>query len=390
MSTYVKNDTVRPKDETRVKETKSTANLHEHQQSLRYIFITSFILVVVSSYIYPRFLNRQYKTNSNMMTSRSSRYSNFAGAISEKLQNDRFWLEGDKQHWYHVEIGEVQGSLKDPTITEEYVMSKFVQLDADEETKNFISQSVYKADQIFTQMWHNLAKAVLKRFFGYTQTDINGYLRRGSMFVLSTQQFMLLREKAGLPSNLDKPEGSLIDLGAGDGKPTEYLKPFYKDTFATEASWAMRDILEEKSINVLDINNWDGDEHSPRSFDIISCLNLLDRCEKPKSILRQIRNALKPDGVLLIALVLPFNPYVEWNSSHEPVEDLLDAPLPNDQGNGDSKFSFEKQIASIIEVVHKEGFSVDAWTRVPYLCEGDMGQSLYVLSDAVLLCSLNK
>lgn len=324
------------------------------------------------------------------MTSRSSRYSNFAGAISEKLQNDRFWLEGDKQHWYHVEISEVQGSLKDPTITEEYVMSKFVQLDDDEETKNFISQSVYKADQIFTQMWHNLAKAVLKRFFGYTQTDINGYLRRGSMFVLSTQQFMLLREKAGLPSNLDKPEGSLIDLGAGDGKPTEYLQPFYKDSYATEASWAMRDILEEKSINVLDINNWDGDEHYQRSFDIISCLNLLDRCEKPKSILRQIRNALKPDGVLLIALVLPFNPYVEWNSSHEPVEDLLDAPLPNDQGNGDSKFSFEKQIASIIEVVHKEGFSVDAWTRVPYLCEGDMGQSLYVLSDAVLLCSLNK
>ena len=112
-----------------------------------------------------------------MMTSRSSRYSNFAGAISEKLQNDRFWLEGDKQHWYHVEISEVQGSFKDPTITEQYVMSKFVQLDDDEETKNFISQSVYKADQIFTQMWHNLAKAVLKRFFGYTQTDINGYLR---------------------------------------------------------------------------------------------------------------------------------------------------------------------------------------------------------------------
>ena len=106
--------------------------------------------------------------------------------------------------------------------------------------------------------------------------------------------------------------------------------------------------------------------------------------------MRQIRKALKPDGVLLIALVLPFNPYVEGNSSHEPVEDLLDALLPNDQGNGDSKFSFEKQIASIVEVVQKEGFSVDAWTRVPYLCEGDMGQSLYVLSDAVLLCSLNK
>lgn len=36
-------------------------------------------------------------------------------------------------------------------------------------------------------------------WFSYTHTDMNGYLQRGSMFVLSSEQFQLL-----LPSDLEK------------------------------------------------------------------------------------------------------------------------------------------------------------------------------------------
>ena len=154
----------------------------------------------------------------------------------------------------------------------------------------------------------------------------------------------------------------------------------------------MRDILKEKSIEVLEIDEWDVAENSQRTFDTIACLNLLDRCEQPLSILRRIKKALKPGGVLLVALVLPFNPYVEWNSSHQPIENLLDPSLEehSQTSNEHSKHTFEKQIPSIVNMFQREGFSVDAWTRIPYLCEGDMGQSLYVLSDAVFLCSLNE
>ena len=319
-----------------------------------------------------------------MMASRSSRYSNFAGAISEKLESDRYWLEGNKDHWYHVEAGEIAKASKDAETDPNQIMGKFIQLHPDEETLKFIHQSIEITDQLLTQMWHNLAKTVLKRFFGYTQTDINGYLRRGSMFVLSTEQFTLLREKAGLQSNVEHAEGSLIDLGAGDGKPTDYLRPFFKDTYATEASWAMRDILKEKGISVLDIDDWDVLQQKQRTFDAIACLNLFDRCEKPLTILSRIRKALKPGGILLIALVLPFNPYVEWNSDHQPLEYLID---PSESQN--NEFIFEKQIPLVIKKLESIGFSIDAWTRVPYLCEGDMGQSLYVLSDAVFLCTIN-
>ena len=382
----------RASDDEKTKETKIGPLLtREQQPSLRYIFLTSLLLIVVSCYLYPYLFQKQDKRHRKMMNSRSSRYSSFAGAISEKLQNDRFWLEGDKSHWYHVEVNELS-NCNDSASDPKEIMSKFVQLDADDETMRFIIHSVNKTDQILTQMWHNLAKMVLKRFFGYTQTDINGYLRRGSMFVLSTQQFIHLRQKAGLQANIEHPVGSLIDLGAGDGRPTEYLRPFYRKTYATEASWAMRDILKEKNIEVLEIDDWDVAENSVRMFDTIACLNLFDRCEKPLSILRKTKKALKPGGVLLVALVLPLSPYVEWNSSHQPLENLLEpSPGENVRTNDDnSKHAFEKQIPLIINMFQREGFSVDAWTKVPYLCEGDMGESLYVLSDAVFLCSLKE
>ncbi len=49
-------------------------------------------------------------------------------------------------------------------------------------------------------------------------------------------------------------------------------------------------------------------------FDVISALNLLDRCDAPASLLRRIRGALRPGGAarLLLAVVLPFKPYVEF------------------------------------------------------------------------------
>lgn len=43
-------------------------------------------------------------------------------------------------------------------------------------------------------LWHDLARVALRFFM--TQTDINGFLKRGSMFILSEQQFALLLRNA--------------------------------------------------------------------------------------------------------------------------------------------------------------------------------------------------
>ena len=55
------------------------------------------------------------------------------------------------------------------------------------------------------------------------------------------------------------------------------------------------------------------DEWQSQQYDVICALNLIDRCDKPMSLLREIRQALKPDtGRLLLAVVVPYKPYVEF------------------------------------------------------------------------------
>lgn len=93
-------------------------------------------------------------------------------------------------------------------------------------------------------------------------------------------------------------------------------------------------------------------------------------------MLRQITDKLCPDGVLVIALVLPYEPFVENHSlQSEPSEEL---PIDNT--------SWETGVSSLWEKVLKPlGYTPLALSRVPYLCEGDMNQDYYALDDAILV-----
>lgn len=67
------------------------------------------------------------------------------------------------------------------------------------------------------------------------------------------------------------------------------------------------------STRLLGIEEW---QQAGIQYDLISCLNLLDRCDEPLELLRAIRQALVPrTGRLLLAAVLPFQPYVEIGQS---------------------------------------------------------------------------
>lgn len=69
------------------------------------------------------------------------------------------------------------------------------------------------------------------------------------------------------------------------------------------------DLLSSVFVRVLGIDEW----HSMGfQYDVISCLNLLDRCDHPLALLRDIKRSLVPGtGRLVLAVVLPFQPYVE-------------------------------------------------------------------------------
>uniref|UniRef100_A0A6P7GYT6 Methyltransferase-like protein 9 n=1 Tax=Diabrotica virgifera virgifera TaxID=50390 RepID=A0A6P7GYT6_DIAVI len=130
----------------------------------------------------------------------------------------------------------------------------------------------------------------------------------------------------------------------------------------------------EKEMKLLEINDWFVD----KKFDFISCLNVIDRCDTPLKLLHQMRDALTPNGTLLLAVVLPFSAYVEAGTNHKPRE-LLPISGPN----------FEDQVKSVIDnVFTPANFEVVSWSRVPYLCEGDLQQSYYWLDDAVFVLKL--
>lgn len=102
----------------------------------------------------------------------------------------------------------------------------------------------------------------------------------------------------------------VLFLGAGDGAVTEKFSKYFRKVYVTEKSKTMSWRLKEKGYNVLDADKWH--EQSNESYDVISCMNLLDRCDRPLDLLQSLHVKLKKGtGRLILAVVLPLSQYVE-------------------------------------------------------------------------------
>uniref|UniRef100_A0A1A8PH69 Methyltransferase like 9 n=2 Tax=Nothobranchius TaxID=28779 RepID=A0A1A8PH69_9TELE len=243
----------------------------------------------------------------------------------------------------------------------------FIQSHLDSDTEAFLRRSKEKSSWLFTQLYHSLVSTVLNPLV--SRTSINGFLGRGSMFVFSKDQFHQL-----LRIGPDWRAERLLDLGAGDGGVTEVMGDHFRQVYATEVSVPMRWHLQRKSYILLGIEEW---QNTGFQYDVISCLNLLDRCDDPQHLLQDIRSSLVPGtGRLVLAAVLPFQPYIEIGGRWERPKVHLKV----------SGKTWEEQVSSLCdEVFPQAGFEVEAVTRVPYLCEGDMYNDYYVLDDAVFV-----
>ncbi|XP_051523262.1 protein-L-histidine N-pros-methyltransferase-like isoform X1 [Myxocyprinus asiaticus] len=254
-----------------------------------------------------------------------------------------------------------------PDMLGEKVQSVFVQSHLDAETQDFLRRSVEKSSWLFTQLYHSLFSTVLSPII--SRTSINGFLGRGSMFVFSKDQFRRL-----LRISPDWKAERLLDLGAGDGGVTEVMGSHFNQIYATEVSTPMKWHLKRKNYSLLGIDEW---QRTGFQYDLISCLNLLDRCDEPLKLLQYIKQSLVPGtGRLILAAVLPFQPYVETGGNWV---------RPKEHIKVEGK-TWEEQVTHLTtEVFQKMGFEVEAVTRLPYLCEGDMYKDYYVLDDAVFV-----
>ncbi|VDP42603.1 unnamed protein product [Schistosoma mattheei] len=172
-------------------------------------------------------------------------------------------------------------------------------------------------------------------------------------------------------------------LGAGDGNVTLKMAPYFKDIFVTEISPVMRWRLSKHGFTILDVDSWElmnkelNTPKVPSHFDVISCLNLLDRCTAPITLLKRISQALKPTtGILILGIVLPLKQYVETTHDQRPIEvlEIIDSEI------------WEIQLSSLINnILIPANYHVLRWTRLPYLCEGDFSKSFYYLNEIILV-----
>ena len=192
------------------------------------------------------------------------------------------------------------------------------------------------------------------------------------MFVYSAGQFKTL---LGIDADASTRLTSLLDIGAGDGSVTQRMAPLFEKVYATEMSSIMQWRLSNLGYTVLDTDHW-----QDLKFDVITCLNVLDRCEKPLTLLKQIREHLNADrGCLILSLVLPFRPYYEYKTDHHPDEAIhIDGRLVEEQIN-----------EFVTNVFRPLGFHLKKLSRLPYLCEGDMEQSYYYLSDYIFVLGID-
>jgi len=240
--------------------------------------------------------------------------------------------------------------------------------------------------------------------------------------------------------------GALLDLGAGDGSVTKQLLALGFDrskSVTTEVSQPMVARLRSLGVRAVQTELPSQDEF-PRGgcFDVVAMLNLLDRCDDPSGMLLAAKRLVRPQthlpyhrglagvdrlgtseaprivpsddlspaldsldrghaqdsasgdlgskhecgpghaGLILVAVVLPFRPFVEDGAARRPPR----LPLQVGRAN-DPRLSQEAMAAEFQEhVLAKAGLRTLVYSRVPYLCEGDGLVDFYTLPDTLFVC----
>ena len=119
----------------------------------------------------------------------------------------------------------------------------------------------------------------------------------------------------GQRSDASRAEGMqplrLLDVGAGDGAVTAELAPLFSEVMTTEVSRPCVRAICKRGFACTATSDLAVLTDMPQ-WDVVSCFNVLDRCSCPLDLLAGIRRLTKPQsGRVLLAVVLPFRPFVE-------------------------------------------------------------------------------
>eukprot|EP01127_Copromyxa_protea_P001956 TRINITY_DN11858_c0_g1_i1.p1 TRINITY_DN11858_c0_g1~~TRINITY_DN11858_c0_g1_i1.p1 ORF type:complete len:302 (+),score=68.19 TRINITY_DN11858_c0_g1_i1:2-907(+) len=202
-------------------------------------------------------------------------------------------------------------------------------------------------------------------------TDALGILGIGKMHVLSSEHFSSIVTPH--LKNFDR----VLDIGAGDGSVTQKMAPYFSEVFTTEVSGSMVTSLQSKGFTCVQTASPFTDPLlSTTHFDCITCFNVLDRCDKPRSLLDGIHGMMDENTIAVLAVVFPFRPFVEsLTGQQKPTEKIKIVEK-----------TFEAHVNKFVStVLTPQNLSVVSISRVPYISQGDSRHRLYTLDNAIFV-----
>lgn len=231
---------------------------------------------------------------------------------------------------------------------------KFVELTCDSETEDFITMC--HTFSYFYLLKKSIIKPILLKF--YSLPDANGMLGSGRMFLFSQNHLSIILD--------NQKFSSMLDIGAGDGFVTDKFKPYINgEITCIETAVKLQGVLKKKGFTIkYEIEG---------EYELVCLLNVLDRCENPETIMKQIHNVKKK--LVLISIVLPFSGFYQEGTKKLPQKE---------------KFcSYYKSFEESVNVINKKfgdlGFETLKISRLPYLSEGNMNKEMFFLDTAIFL-----
>ena len=241
----------------------------------------------------------------------------------------------------------------------------FAALEYDAEARHFVEHALAHRHGA----WRSVAYGWLRR--ALSDYDAYGLLGMYAMHLVGREQLRQLLAAGATP------RGALLDVGAGRGDVARLAAPLFASVSVTEASRVMRARLRARGLHVIAHDLARAPLPASMRFDAILCLNVLDRCAYPRSLLRHLRAALADGGRLLLAVPLPLAPHVQHAGATADPEEPLPAAEP----------SWEAGAASIARELGAAGLRIERLARAPYVCRGDTRARLHVLDDALFVCA---
>jgi SAM-dependent methyltransferase len=205
----------------------------------------------------------------------------------------------------------------------------------------------------------------LRLFF--SDFDVNAWLGMYPMTYLTTEEWARL---------LPPTRGRLLDVGAGSGDLTRALGPLWDEVICTETSNGMARRLERQGFETHLVDLARDPPPAIGEVDAVALLHVLDRCDAPVALFDRALSLVRPGGLVLVAIPLPYAPLVYRGArSDAPGVPLLPEGLDEDE----ARTTLEDRLFA------SRGLELLVVARVPYLCPGDLETPYYALDSTLFV-----